>query len=443
MFAAILCLAFWCTWNVPVTTARQEVRLLTSQSCGCSDLTGLRDRLRAVEAAAAELEKRREDERWAEPFSQNAYQNQLIPFIERAMGATNSGTLGKPLGSIDPASCAVRPDTSRMSACLVSSIAKNLEIRKAACENWRTVFGRSGTDYRSGNPMAQIVNEEIDAYQSEADFIKEELLRLEAAQCRNARGSSVSTTTPPTPPGTTPPGNTSRPNIPQVPIPTGVVPPGTIPPGQIPPGGLPIGIPPGGPPTGPPPALPPLPPPDNPPVQPPGGTGGPIGVRQTSGYVRYHLDVLMAFPGFGYFKYKANSRLPFTITQNRVTGGGTIVTEIDTSSTPCTASNFDGTVEVSVTGRQAGNYMDVVVTRVTNPNGPSFAEKVANIRLDCKIDGADAFAFNQPNPMSNLTPAVRQRLPLPPVGGPPTTTTIPLQLGIAGQGRIVLRVYRP
>lgn len=432
-----------------------NARPVIASSCGCLQITDLQNRLKAVNAALAALERQQTAERWQVPFSSSSYQDDLVPLIMVALGSARAGAMGRMAGSIDPTSCAIRPDSPPVTGCFADLIAKNVENRRENCESWKSDPNKTGSDYRAPQSMSDVIGELLTSYYEEQGLIEEKLLTLRA-QCGNRGGSGsmppgmppiVPPTTPPqgpTPPTVTPPSTRTRPPGPPTPSPS--------PTGTIPPGGVPIGVPPG-PPTGGPPVVPPPIPQSSPAVPPPSqppGSGGPIGVRRRSGYVRYILDASMTFPGLGTFKLTSDSNIPFTITQNRVTGAGTITTIFDTSGSNCRVMNYDATVDVDVTGTRVGNTLNVLVTRRVSGSGPSFADKVANIRMECFMGGDQAFAQMIPNPMSNVTPGVRQRLQLPRPGQAYSQVQTPIGYGMSGPagpmgltGTITLRVYSP
>jgi len=449
--ASLIALVGCCLWfvgSVPLTQAKD----LQIDSCGCAQVTDLQNRLKAVNAAIASLEEQQSAERWQAAFSQSSYQNDLLPIIAKALQTSGAGTSARIRGEIDPASCAIRPQSPTANACFAELIATSTENKRESCEAWKSDPNRTGADYRTTNSMSDVISEELTSYYAEQGFLQEKLMSLQLL-CGNRRGAN------PVPPG--------------IPIPTGTGP-GSVPPSRQPgappsgssgrpsgvpspvpspaasPGGVPIGVPPGGPPTGGPPVQPPPIPQSSPPPSQPPGSGGPIGVRRRSGYVRYILDGTMSFPGLGTFKLTSDSNIPFSITQNRVTGGGTITTIFDTSGSNCKVSNYDATVDVDVAGTRVGNTLNVLVTRRASGSGPSFADKVASVRMECFIGGEQAFAQMIPNPMSNVTPGVRQRLQLPRPGQPYSEIQTPIGYGLSGPagpmgltGTITLRVYSP
>jgi len=148
--------------------------------------------------------------------------------------------------------------------------------------------------------------------------------------------------------------------------------------------------------------------------------------------LQYILEGTRTMPVVGRMRMFSDSRIPFTVKPDgTIEGGGTILTELDMSGSPCQVSGYDGVAEILVSGRISGGYLDATVV----PKGAS-----QRVSAAMKITCGEGWAQSIPQQQDY---SITQRLKVPGPGDPYSEETIDLGARTLGamQGSIVLRLY--
>jgi len=148
--------------------------------------------------------------------------------------------------------------------------------------------------------------------------------------------------------------------------------------------------------------------------------------------LQYIMEGTQTFPVVGRIRMFSNSTISVTVNADgRVTGSGTILTELDMTGSPCKASGYNGVADILVSGQINGGVLDAFIDQLAGQTTS------AAMRITCPPSGVA-----QSLPQQQFY-EVKQRLRVPGPGVPYTEETIDLgvQTGGAMFGMIVLRLY--
>jgi hypothetical protein len=110
------------------------------------------------------------------------YDNEVQPEVQKAINAVTDSGANRVAGTTDPRTCdrgsnKVKPG-SKQTTCIAKAIDVHENVHGTACNIWKNAGSGSRMrrmDYRGSMPVTEALQEEIDAYQAEIDFLKNEM----------------------------------------------------------------------------------------------------------------------------------------------------------------------------------------------------------------------------------------------------------------------------
>jgi hypothetical protein len=171
-----------------LVVSRQAGARSFATACGCTDIAGLTDRLKAVEATLREIAARSTGPAARGTFDSGTFDSGLGEAMIKAQFTAGGMTAAMPIADIDRNSCQITNNSALGgSACLLESFNAQLNVRRQAC-----MQGRTGEeDYWEGRPMSAVLAELTNAYTAEADFLRQQIATLNRTCTRPGTGPST------------------------------------------------------------------------------------------------------------------------------------------------------------------------------------------------------------------------------------------------------------
>ncbi len=151
--------------------------------CGCKDKRDLVNRVREARAAIKAYEQliaKHGDESHGWRFGK-FYETDIQPNVQKAINGVSDMGANRMGGSTDPSTCDRNPNKimsgSKHTACLGAVIDRHEQVHGAACKKWKDgSYGQlRKPDYRGAKGVKAALEEEIDAYNTEIAFIKQQI----------------------------------------------------------------------------------------------------------------------------------------------------------------------------------------------------------------------------------------------------------------------------